>query len=215
MTKATTTPDGRAAHGVVFVAIMAATFAIPVLRTWPWIWVAPFVGYFVAVGAVPRLRTSLTWLRFGRLTPGAVVAAVGASAGTALVLVGFHRVVRPDVGSFGDALPSPAMGGVILAGLLFATLNAALEEFVFRGVIFDSLRWQWGVVFTLVATSLLFGVGHLRGYPPGVGGACLAVLFGFVTGGLRIWTGGLALPIAVHVVADATIYGLVVRSGAA
>ncbi len=213
MTLTTSKPDWRVAHGVVFASIMATTFAIPILRTWPWIWVAPFVGYFVLVGAVSQLRASLTWLRLGRLTPGACAATIGASAATALVLLVFHSVARPDIGVFTAALPSRAIGGVVLAGLLFAAVNASLEEFVFRGVLFESLRVQWGVPFTLVATSLLFGLGHLRGYPPGPGGACLAVLFGLVTGGLRIWTGGLGLPIAVHIVADATIYGLLVQSG--
>jgi uncharacterized protein len=214
MTLITAKPDYRVAHGVVFASVMAATFAIPILRTWPWIWAAPFVGYFLVVGVSPPLRASLTWLRIGRLTPGACAATAAASAATALVLVAFHFVVRPDVGSFSAALPSRAMGGVVMAGLIFATTNATLEELVFRGVLFESLRVHWGVVFTFVATSLLFGLGHLRGYPPGVGGACLAVLFGFVTGGLRIWTGGLSLPIVVHIVADATIYALLVHSGA-
>lgn len=213
MTLTAKRPDCRVAHGVVFASIMAATFAIPILRAWPWIWLAPFIGYFVAVGVSPLLRASLTWLCIGRLTFRACAATAAISVATALVLLAFHFAVRPDVASFRAGLPSRAIGGVVVAGVMFATINAALEEMVFRGVLFESLRVQWGVSFTLIATSLLFGLGHLRGYPPGVGGACLAVVFGFVTGGLRIWTGGLGLPIVAHVVADATIYGLLVHSG--
>jgi membrane protease YdiL (CAAX protease family) len=85
---------------------------------------------------------------------------------------------------------------------------------VFRGILFDALQSQWGAWVTLIASSLLFGLGHLRGYPSGILGACLATLFGFAMGVLRLWTGGLALPIAAHLVADATIYGILVHAGA-
>jgi len=82
------------------------------------------------------------------------------------------------------------------------------------GVKLDALQSQWGMWVTLSATALLFGLGHLRGYPSGVTGACLAALFGFAMGVLRLWTGGLALPIVAHMAADATLYGILVHSGA-
>ena len=41
----------------------------------------------------------------------------------------------------------------------------------------------------------------------------MAALFGFTLGTLRVWTGGLALPIVAHMGADATIYGILVYSG--
>lgn len=66
---------------------------------------------------------------------------------------------------------------------------------------------------TLVATSVLFGLGHLHGFPPGLWGACLAVVFGFAVGVLRVWTDGLALPIIAHMGADATIYCILASSG--
>jgi membrane protease YdiL (CAAX protease family) len=40
----------------------------------------------------------------------------------------------------------------------------------------------------------------------------LAGLFGFFMGALRLWTGGLALPIVAHMGADATIYGILVST---
>lgn len=67
----------------------------------------------------------------------------------------------------------------------------------------------------LVTTSLLFGFGHLQGYPPGYVGAFLACVYGFAIGALRIYTKGLALPIVAHIFADATIYGILVWSGVA
>ena len=66
----------------------------------------------------------------------------------------------------------------------------------------------------LGGTTVLFGLGHLHGYPPGPLGAVLAGLFGLALGLLRLRTGGLGLAIAVHVSADATIFGLLWSSGA-
>jgi len=75
-----------------------------------------------------------------------------------------------------------------------------------RGILFDSLQARWGATITTLVTSLLFGIGHLHGYPPGPFGACLAALFGLALGLLRLRTGGLALPITAHIAADATVY---------
>src|SRR5439155_5570931 len=97
-------------------------------------------------------------------------------------LVFFHPTAQPDVHSFRAAFSLDSLGGVVMAGVVFAILNASLEELVFRGLLFDALQSQWGVWVTLIATSVLFGLGHLRGYPSGSSGACLAALFGFVMG---------------------------------
>jgi membrane protease YdiL (CAAX protease family) len=131
---------------------------------------------------------------------------------TSLTLLAFNAIAKPDVRPYQATLPLDALGGVLLAGVVFALVNATLEEFVFRGVIFEALASQYGVWFTVAVTAALFGLGHLRGYPSGPIGACLAVLFGFLMGLLRVWTGGLALPILAHISADATIYIILVRS---
>jgi hypothetical protein len=45
-----------------------------------------------------------------------------------------------------------------------------------------SVRSQWGNWGTLIGTAMLFGLGHLHGYPPGLIGACLATVFGLGRG---------------------------------
>ncbi len=145
------------------------------------------------------------------------VATVSATLGvivlTTLALLLFHATAQPDVQSYRAFLPLDALGGVFVAGAVFSTVNATLEELVFRGVLFDAVQSQWGVVGTLIGTAMLFGLGHLHGYPPGPLGACLAAWFGLMAGALRFWTGGLLLPIVAHMGADATIYSILVHSG--
>jgi membrane protease YdiL (CAAX protease family) len=87
-------------------------------------------------------------------------------------------------------------------------INATVQELVFRGVLFDSLESIWGRWGAILVTAFVFGIIHLRVMKfdiLGVGFASLALYFGVALGFLRAWSGGLALPIAVHVAADATI----------
>ncbi len=155
------------------------------------------------------MRQSLNWLRAGTVSVPAIQVTAGLMILTSLVVILFHYIVQPDVREFRSAFPFQQLGNALAAGIIFSLLNATLEELVFRGILFDGLESQWGWRLALVTTSVLFGIGHLRGYPPGPAGACLAVLFGFAVGSLRVWTRGLALPVAVHIVADATICHLV------
>jgi membrane protease YdiL (CAAX protease family) len=204
----------RIIHGSAFIALLAAAMLVPALRQWPWIWIVPMAGYFLMPIFVPKLRGSRVWFRLGRVSGISMAATVGIMTLTSLVLVAFNAIAKPDLGAYRGALPLERFGGVIAAGVVFTIVNATLEELVFRGVLFDAIRSQWNVWVTLIATSVLFGLGHLHGYPPGTWGAGLAIVFGFAVGLLRVWTGGLSLPIVAHMGADATIYWILVGGGA-
>jgi len=206
--------DWRLAHGSVFVLLVAVAMLVPALRHWPWIWVVPLAGYFLMAVFVPRLRSSMIWLRVGKVSRASIATTVGIMALTSLALVAFDTIAKPDLSNYRGAVPLERFGGVVTAGVVFTVVNATLEELVFRGVLFDAIRSQWNVWVTMVATSVLFGLGHVHGYPPGLWGVGLAVVFGFAVGVLRVWTGGLALPIIAHMGADATIYCILVHSGA-
>lgn len=85
-----------------------------------------------------------------------------------------------------------------LHGLAFVALTGAAA--VVPG--FRNWPWVW----------LVFGCGHLHGYPPGPLGAVLAGLYGLGLGWLRVFSGGLGWPVVARVVADATLFTLVARS---
>jgi membrane protease YdiL (CAAX protease family) len=97
--------------------------------------------------------------------------------------------------------------------MIFAILNASLEELIFRGVLFTAIESQVNTPPTVLITAMLFGWGHMHGYPPGPLGAILAGIYGLALGWLRVFTGGLGLPVMAHIVADATIFLIVVRAG--
>jgi membrane protease YdiL (CAAX protease family) len=217
MEQTTETPSDRtwrAAHGMLFLALIGLSWLNPGFRSWPWFWLMPLATYFTLTACIPPLRRTLVGPRMGTATVRTGIATVAtiALASTALLL--FQWVVHPDVQSLRDALPVQPQNGVLLAGAIFALINATCEELVFRGILFDALESEWGRRFAVGATAILFGLGHLHGYPPGWIGAGLAGIFGVMLGVLRVQTGGLSLPIIAHIAADATIYGILATGDA-
>jgi membrane protease YdiL (CAAX protease family) len=162
--------------------------------------------------ALPPLWRTAPRLALGRLGRAPLLLAATFSAATSGVLIGYHALFRPDVTELAAQLPVAALGNVVLAGICFSIVNATLEEIVFRGVLWHIVAAEWNAGVALLVTSILFGLGHLHGYPPGPVGAVLAGLFGLAVGLLRWWTGGLGLALVCHMAADATIFGLLVWS---
>src|SRR5262249_53580699 len=157
---------------ILIVLLMICTLSVPALRRWPWVWLAPVTTYLLVVMSVPSIRGSLNWFCLGRLSAAAVAATFGIMAFTAAGLLVYHASVQSNVRSYREFLPLDTLGRGIVAGAVFATVNATLEELVFRGVLFDAVHSQWGMWGTLIGTAMLFGLGHLHGYPPGLIGAC-------------------------------------------
>src|SRR3989442_14231459 len=75
------TSDWRALHGALFVILMIGALLVPILRQWPWLWLAPLAFYFAVALCVAPLRRSLQWLRIGQIT------ARSFSASIALILL--------------------------------------------------------------------------------------------------------------------------------
>jgi membrane protease YdiL (CAAX protease family) len=205
---------GAAVHGSLFLAAMAVVAVGRPALPWPWYLLLPLLLYAGIALALPPLRRTAPSLHAGRMAGAPLACAAALSAGTAGALVAFHLLARPQVTAFVARLPAAAFGNLVLAGLCFSLVNAMMEELIFRGVLWEAVAKEWNAAVAVGATAILFGLGHLHGYPPGPLGATLAGLYGVALGLLRWWAGGLGLPVACHVCADATIFGLLASSGA-
>jgi membrane protease YdiL (CAAX protease family) len=206
----------RVTHGFAFLLVLVCTTSAPPVRDWPSPlfggWLAPLAGYFAVVLCVPSLRRSLSWLHFGRITAATVSATLLVIVVTATVLLLVSQPQFPR--GFGNFLPFVTLLGVFISGALFSIGNATIQEFVFRGILFDSLEsisGRWGAVFL---TSFIFGLGHYQVMPSGIIGASAAVDLGLALAILRVWSGGLALPILVHIASDAIIVYRAVHAAA-
>jgi len=201
-------------HAWILILLLAVTAFAPALSVWPFPWLIPLAGYAVLVAMLPPLRMSFRPWHFGRISRPALIATATITLGSCLVLVTFQLLTHPDVSFFSRFLPVSALGGVVVFGVLFPVFNALFEEIVFRGILFDAVESQWGQRIAILGTAIVFGYGHMRGYPPGALGALLAGIYGICLGWLRVFSRGLGLPVIAHVAADATIFVILVRSGA-
>ena len=97
----------------------------------------------------------------------------------ALAAVGWLRVDRGSAGSWGPAA---------LRVSLFLLPAALAEELLTRGYIFSVLREVWGWRSTLVVTSGVFGLLHVRNAGATVESVALVTLAGVFLGGVLIAT---------------------------
>lgn len=101
----------------------------------------------------------------------------------------------------------PGLLVLVLAVVAFALLNATVEELLWRQLMLGRPR-RSGLV-PVAVTSLSFGLAHLGGLPGGAVGVGLATAYGVLLGALRLSRGGLGSCIALHVVVDLVIFGVV------
>jgi membrane protease YdiL (CAAX protease family) len=201
-----------ALHVGLFIAALFA--AVMILQPWPWYLLLPMLAYAAIILAVPPLRRTAPRLAVGRLGGAPLACAIILCVATSAVLLGFQALARPDMSDLAARIPVEAFGHWVLAGVCFSIVNAVLEEVVFRGLLWELVADERGNCVALGMTAVVFGILHLHGYPPGLLGAVLAGLYGLALGLLRWWTGGLGLAVACHVCADATIFGLLIGTGA-
>jgi membrane protease YdiL (CAAX protease family) len=136
----------------------------------------------------------------GRALRGLTLGIVGG-----LVLMGIPALILL-IGGWVHFSVGAADGSAVLTGLLAALTVAALEELVFRGFMFRRLQDGIGLWLTLLITSAYFVLTHMDN--PGMTGATkiLAGLNIFIAsllfGLALIRSGGLAMPIVLHTIAN-------------
>ena len=94
---------------------------------------------------------------------------------------------------------------LVLGGVGFALVNAALEELIWRGVLADRLDTLVGPGASIALTSLSFGLAHAHGVPRGAIGVVLAGSWAVMLAVLRRHSRGLVAPVVAHVAADSVI----------
>ena len=95
---------------------------------------------------------------------------------------------------------------MIWIGIAAVVANAVCEELAYRGVLWHGIEQaaRWGAA-VLPVQAAVFGLSHFNGFPRGVSGMILAAVYGLALGAIRVRSGGLLWPTAVHIMADATI----------
>ena len=176
---------------------------------WPLPIAMALVLVFVSGKLVKFTRGGFDWIKrgdWGRQQI-AVVAIVAAISGISLVC--WYVIVKPDLSDLANMIPHVHPGVVMVIGLVFALANAACEEFVWRGIIFNALERTFPPgAWALCIQALSFGAAHVHGFPRGASGIVLASIYGYIMGCVRQHAKGMLAPIAAHFFADAVIYSI-------
>ena len=199
--------DWTTIHLAILLWSLTLFSVIPGTRRWPWVFLVPVLLYWALVQSFRPLRLTVGWLRMGHPTLPMWIAAATVAVGSAVSLLLWFKLARADVKSLAGLIPMWSPARLVLLGVGFALFNAAWEEMIWRGVVFDALertRLPSGTVVLMQAVS--FGVIHLHGFPSGSVGILLASAYGAVLGVLRAQTGGLLVPFVAHAVTDFSIF---------
>jgi len=179
---------------------------------WPFYFLAPLTVMSIASAASGSLGHLLPNLKLGTIgwTDAGFGVAISVVAG--LALVGWVWALEPDLAPFRSMIPDWSGGALLAAGLVFALLNAVLEEVIWRGILQGWLLRVAGAGVALLVQAVSFGAAHFIGFPGGLVGSALATLYGLMLGALALRSGGLLAPIVAHVAADVVIFTIVVQS---
>lgn len=165
--------------------------------------------FLVLIRSVPLLRGELSWLRVGTFGWDVRFLCLGSATLAAAALVAWFLLLRPDVTDLLERfVPDWPLAPLIVGGVLFAMLNAALEEVAYRGVMLDALRAYFGDAPAVVLQALAFGAIHFEGFPRGWIGVGLASFYGAVMGLVRLRSRGLGGPWVGHLLTDLAIVGI-------
>lgn len=174
--------------------------------------IAASVGGFLLALAWLRLRRRLTWRLLGPVRPGAMTLAIGLAVGfggtllayllNAALLAAFGADEPVDQQVLQDALA----GGLslVLAVLLAVVAAPVIEEVLFRGLLFQSLRRRLGLWPAALLSSAVFTVVHVEvivSQPIALAGL-------FALGVVFAWAchrfGSVVVPIVAHAVFNGT-----------
>lgn len=203
--------DAAAVQLTLLVALILAFNASGRLVQWPLPMLAPILAWGAIVFATPPLRRAVRWLRPGRADLLSGFVALGLAGASSIVLLAWAKLAHPDLRAIVAQLPHLSPPLLLLGGLVFALGNALMEELVWRGAMQTALGAVFGAPWlALVLQAASFGVAHIHGFPSGGLGMALAGAWGLVIGYLRLRTNGLLIPVLTHVVADATVFAILV-----
>jgi membrane protease YdiL (CAAX protease family) len=165
---------------------------------------AVVVGVALLVArAVPSFRVEPNPLALGRFSAFGVILVGGV---TPVALSAWLVLAHPDLSDVVSRyIPRAPMPVLLLGGVVFAIVNAALEEAIWRGLVQSALTRLTGPAMAIAVQAASFGLQHAHGVPRGVIGVVLAGSWAVMLGVLRERTGGLKAPFVAHVIADSTI----------
>ena len=201
----------RAAAPFSTFCVICFGLALSGLRYFPVVLALGLLCYAGVVRGVPWLRGTATWARWGSFDATVGFLSVAAWLLAATALLSWYFLLHSNIADIVEAyVPSLPLGLLIVGGLIFSMINAAVEEGAYRGVILHALDSSLGPGFAaLLLQALAFGAIHIRGFPRGWIGVGLACIYGLLMGVIRRRAVGMFAPWIAHVFTDVVIAAIV------
>jgi len=169
----------------------------------------PIVSYLAFALLFPSLRKTLSWWRKDTINFASWVIILGLSTISAISLYLWANYFQDSLTEFIKQLPIGKWYIIFANGVAFAAINASIEEFLSRGMLWNGLEKVFNSKYVIILTqSLFFGILHYSGFPNGATGVVMVFLWSLVLGIIRYRTNGLAGVIISHFFSDLAIYFL-------
>lgn len=162
--------------------------------------------YLFIVLKIPKYRTEITWLKWGKIDKITTMLILSMGALTALSLLLWAIFIKKDLSEFRAFIPQIPWWQLGLYGLLFPVFNAIFEEFISRALLYDGfLRVFKSTTAVILSQALVFALWHYQGFPGGVVGVMMVFVWSVFLGAIRFRSGGMIAPLIAHFLADLSI----------
>jgi membrane protease YdiL (CAAX protease family) len=169
--------------------------------------------YFFAVMLIPQLRGSVGWLRTGKFDAAIWMLVAVTVVVPIIALMLWVHYFSPDLGRYANMVPHFPLWMIALYAIANAAFNAALEETIWRGVMLEALDSAFAPgIWPLLIQSVSFAAAHYRhGFPNGIIGSAMVVVFGMMLGVIRRKSKGVLAGWLAHTAVDAAIFTMIVH----
>ena len=160
----------------------------------------PTLVFTLMIVFVPQVKQTINWWRIDKLTEPLIWQMIIAWALGSIGMFLYLSSVEPhQLERFLDMLPSGSWLTIAFGGIAFALLNAAVEEYIIRGMIWNGLEMIIHNPYILILTqAIIFGLSHYFGLPGGVSGVLMVFTWSLFLGYVRWKSEGLLTVIALH-----------------
>jgi hypothetical protein len=174
---------------------------------WPFGLVVPMAAYLVILFLSKKVKDATSWPVFGRLEGKTLPIMLSTIVMSSIALVLWAGLSDPVLPDLAGSIPGGGIFFIITAGLFFSVFNSLVEEFIFRGILWDGLTAVFGsVIIVNIFQAVFFGIIHYAGFPRGFSGMSMAFVYGIFLGFIKHSSRGIFFPVATHFFADITIY---------
>ena len=168
------------------------------------------IGYLLFINLFPALKRTPTWLRKGKFDKEVVFLCLASAGIAAVFLILWYILAEPDLSVLTESFIPEGVGLTLLVfgGVLFAMINAAVEEIAYRGILLEELEGGFKLNVSLVIQAIAFGALHFQGFPQGWPGVGFAIIYGLMMGYIRVRSNGILGPWAGHLLTDLVIVAI-------